>query len=381
MALMETMTTSLTQKGSQPSQPSSISTSTTNESITPPLLTHGVSYHSVTSIPNLLNYDGQTGSGIRPNRLIQSDLPISTSSRCISSPHSPSDTSQQLNYQYGKHQRSGSLDFLADAAIDLNKNQEEFVRILKRFAEYKLEIEKRLHEWDGRNIKDLMMAQLTNFAADTKAILRCVDRLLELKSINDWQIRKPQLPSIDQLRSELQKPMVEFQFPMRVTNNKALFNVTVKNRESQHPGASASSINKSGMRISHKATKSDGALPITHTFKVDKVKLKKRNSISQQRKISIAAGDGTESCRHCHETVTPEWRRGPYGNRTLCNACGLFYCKLIKKFSIREANTLMHYRKSNGPEDRRVPETLSVPESFIESLEKDSTLDGNFNVQ
>ena len=145
MALMETMTTSLTQKGSQPSQPSSISTSTTNESITPPLLTHGVSYHSVTSIPNLLNYDGQTGSGIRPNRLIQSDLPISTSSRCISSPHSPSDTSQQLNYQYGKHQRSGSLDFLADAAIDLNKNQEEFVRILKRFAEYKLEIEKRLH--------------------------------------------------------------------------------------------------------------------------------------------------------------------------------------------------------------------------------------------
>lgn len=28
-------------------------------------------------------------------------------------------------------------------------------------------------------------------------------------------------------------------------------------------------------------------------------------------------------CHSCHRAETPEWRRGPDGARTLCNACGL----------------------------------------------------------
>ncbi|KZT70783.1 hypothetical protein DAEQUDRAFT_166268 [Daedalea quercina L-15889] len=41
-------------------------------------------------------------------------------------------------------------------------------------------------------------------------------------------------------------------------------------------------------------------------------------------------GDG-QTCLGCNATSTPEWRRGPMGPRTLCNACGLVYAKLIKK--------------------------------------------------
>ncbi|KAJ1786691.1 hypothetical protein LPJ62_003694 [Coemansia sp. RSA 2167] len=37
------------------------------------------------------------------------------------------------------------------------------------------------------------------------------------------------------------------------------------------------------------------------------------------------------SCRSCGISETPEWRRGPDGARTLCNACGLHYAKLNKK--------------------------------------------------
>ncbi|CAR25806.1 hypothetical protein ZYGR_0A03770 [Zygosaccharomyces rouxii] len=87
----------------------------------------------------------------------------------------------------------------------------------------------------------------------------------------------------------------------------------------------------------------------------------------------------TTSCVHCKEGITPEWRRGPYGNRTLCNACGLFYRKLIKKFSTRDANILMRYKRQVNPEDRRVPSALDVPELFISQLENDPNLDSEFN--
>ncbi|KAG9062448.1 hypothetical protein KI688_005363 [Linnemannia hyalina] len=36
-------------------------------------------------------------------------------------------------------------------------------------------------------------------------------------------------------------------------------------------------------------------------------------------------------CLSCHASDTPEWRRGPDGARTLCNACGLHYAKLLKR--------------------------------------------------
>lgn len=36
-------------------------------------------------------------------------------------------------------------------------------------------------------------------------------------------------------------------------------------------------------------------------------------------------------CHSCNRAETPEWRRGPDGARTLCNACGLHYAKLTRK--------------------------------------------------
>ncbi|CAE7112896.1 unnamed protein product [Rhizoctonia solani] len=37
------------------------------------------------------------------------------------------------------------------------------------------------------------------------------------------------------------------------------------------------------------------------------------------------------NCHSCEISDTPEWRRGPDGQRTLCNACGLHYAKLVRK--------------------------------------------------
>lgn len=60
-------------------------------------------------------------------------------------------------------------------------------------------------------------------------------------------------------------------------------------------------------------------------------------------------------CQHCGSRDTPEWRRGPDGPRLVCNACGLFYLKLIRKYGRLEATLMMRTRKLNGQDhDRRV---------------------------
>ena len=50
---------------------------------------------------------------------------------------------------------------------------------------------------------------------------------------------------------------------------------------------------------------------------------------SKYRKRSRAPAPG--SCLSCHAQDTPEWRRGPGGARTLCNACGLHYAKIVRR--------------------------------------------------
>ncbi|CZT11160.1 uncharacterized protein RAG0_15400 [Rhynchosporium agropyri] len=47
-------------------------------------------------------------------------------------------------------------------------------------------------------------------------------------------------------------------------------------------------------------------------------------------------------CHSCNRAETPEWRRGPDGARTLCNACGLHYAKLTRK------NTMKNSQGSTG---------------------------------
>ncbi|KAF2643807.1 hypothetical protein P280DRAFT_217871 [Massarina eburnea CBS 473.64] len=57
---------------------------------------------------------------------------------------------------------------------------------------------------------------------------------------------------------------------------------------------------------------------------------KKRRGPSQR-----AAPPGR--CHSCNRAETPEWRRGPDGARTLCNACGLHYAKLTRKMGGKQA--------------------------------------------
>lgn len=64
------------------------------------------------------------------------------------------------------------------------------------------------------------------------------------------------------------------------------------------------------------------------------------SSIDDDAKAGFAGGDTKKRrgraappgrCHSCNRAETPEWRRGPDGARTLCNACGLHWAKLSRK--------------------------------------------------
>lgn len=51
--------------------------------------------------------------------------------------------------------------------------------------------------------------------------------------------------------------------------------------------------------------------------------------LSSKKKRKRRNGAGHKDCANCHTRVTPEWRRGPSGNRDLCNSCGLRWAKEV----------------------------------------------------
>lgn len=69
-------------------------------------------------------------------------------------------------------------------------------------------------------------------------------------------------------------------------------------------------------------------------------------------------------CQRCGTTETPEWRRGPGGMKTLCNACGLFHAKLVKrKGAALAAEEVLNNKVCKGKNGRRI----SIKKNSIDS--------------
>jgi len=52
-------------------------------------------------------------------------------------------------------------------------------------------------------------------------------------------------------------------------------------------------------------------------------------SNKKKRKRRKGVGNLVRDCANCHTRNTPEWRRGPSGQRDLCNSCGLRWAKQV----------------------------------------------------
>lgn len=53
-------------------------------------------------------------------------------------------------------------------------------------------------------------------------------------------------------------------------------------------------------------------------------------SNKKKRKRRKGVGNLVRDCANCHTRNTPEWRRGPSGQRDLCNSCGLRWAKQVR---------------------------------------------------
>ncbi|XP_010488502.1 PREDICTED: GATA transcription factor 1-like isoform X1 [Camelina sativa] len=63
------------------------------------------------------------------------------------------------------------------------------------------------------------------------------------------------------------------------------------------------------------------------------------NEIQKKKTISAAVIIGRK-CQHCGAEKTPQWRAGPLGPKTLCNACGVRY---------KSGRLVPEYRPANSP--------------------------------
>ncbi|KAL2072109.1 hypothetical protein VTL71DRAFT_11452 [Oculimacula yallundae] len=73
-------------------------------------------------------------------------------------------------------------------------------------------------------------------------------------------------------------------------------------------------------------------------------------SSKKKRKRRKGAGHPHRDCANCHTRVTPEWRRGPSGQRDLCNSCGLRWAKQTGRVSPRNnASRTSSVRSTTNP--------------------------------
>ncbi|GAA6035491.1 hypothetical protein JCM8097_000278 [Rhodosporidiobolus ruineniae] len=95
----------------------------------------------------------------------------------------------------------------------------------------------------------------------------------------------------------------------------------------------------------------------------------------RSRKSSAASDSGSRAssntgrlCQNCGRTDSPEWRAGPNGPKTLCNACGLRYAKIQKQSAQNGGNPPASPTSSTGSTlAALVPMTISQPSSALQS--------------
>ncbi|KAL8162882.1 hypothetical protein V2J09_014371 [Rumex salicifolius] len=83
--------------------------------------------------------------------------------------------------------------------------------------------------------------------------------------------------------------------------------------------------------------------------KIEQMEVEKENSEEdEEEKMQLQQ---PRKCSHCQTQKTPQWRAGPMGPKTLCNACGMRYFKsgkLLPEYRPAKSPTFVSYKHSNS---------------------------------
>lgn len=222
----------------------------------------------------------------------------------------------------------------------------------------------RYHEW----VLSIPDTALNQFSENLHAFSMCLDELKAIKStisnesknniakfstnamvsnnLNERNTLQLAQATLLQKSSRSYSSSTTSSFP---SPRNGLFTETAKIMVSQHSSSPTVSLNSISNTNTPKLNPSTTPLQSNNGIvTTGGVKIGKKRGRRQKRRDIL--------CKHCNLTNTPEWRKGPEGSRTLCNACGLFYSKLVKRFGFKDASIFLRYRKENNQVlDRALP--------------------------
>ncbi|PIN21928.1 hypothetical protein CDL12_05382 [Handroanthus impetiginosus] len=103
--------------------------------------------------------------------------------------------------------------------------------------------------------------------------------------------------------------------------------------------------------------------------------VKKEEHISGTEKADVA-----RRCTHCASEKTPQWRTGPLGPKTLCNACGVRYKsgRLVPEYRPAASPTFVLTQHSNS--HRKVLELRRQKELLLQQQQQQEAYGHHFRV-
>lgn len=113
---------------------------------------------------------------------------------------------------------------------------------------------------------------------------------------------------------------------------------------------SDTSLSGSGRGKRSKATNSiTSSNTTTWTWTSETGNLKPKRE-THHRQSSPSLDGGARRCTHCQSEKTPQWRTGPLGPKTLCNACGVRYKsgRLVPEYRPAASPTFVLTQHSNS---------------------------------
>lgn len=143
------------------------------------------------------------------------------------------------------------------------------------------------------------------------------------------------------------------------------------------PAAGYNSIFPSETPLPSKSrSKRSRAAPCDWTTRLVHLSAKPTNTAQPTKNRESVAADTVNDrrCLHCASEKTPQWRTGPMGPKTLCNACGVRYKsgRLVPEYRPAASPTFESAKHSNS--HRKVVELRRQQQQF---LSQTSVFDGS----